>query len=224
MVNLSPSNDCVQIMLIDFSSNNITREMRFLERILMKKKIPKIHLVQNDFMIDYMKQKNDNYMYVETKMTTKSPPYNIENDPDFRYKPLEFDFYRYKNEEYLYTVGFPVNWVGELRTVGPVNEYDFSILGEYVVFLEKTYEAYEGVYEKLNGHFYIKGDDPNIEEFLSNFLTKDDLKLRLSDNPTEVYKDQYFYFICTDLVDRFEYWYIVMCPSLPNIYMKQTTR
>lgn len=179
-----------------------------------------MYLVQNEFMIDFMKQKQDINMYVEMKMTTKSPHYNQDGDVESKYYPLHFDFYRYKNDEYLYTVGFPAKWIGEMRIVGPVNDYDFGIFVDYSLYLENTYETYEGVYSKLNAHFYLKGDDPNIEAFLDNFLTHDDIRLRNNESYREVYKDMYFYFICTDVFEPFEYWYIVMTPYLPDIQFK----
>lgn len=176
-----------------------------------------IFLERNHLIKSKIENKHDNDIYCKLEMSTQSQFYGVDVDPSQKFSALKFDFYNYESQKYLYTIDFQTNWIGELKLIGPVNEHAFNIFYDYNIFVDNLNFSEDG---SPNSHFYLKGDDPNINDFLEDFFTKSELEIYNDAGAVTLRENRFFYFICSDVYDQFVYWYIVYSPNLPLIYDK----
>ena len=188
---------------------------------------PTIHFVQDEIMKSVMYSNKEEDIYVNMFSSSKSPHYNKETDfniPTYNY--VEFDFHKYIEDKYLYSVAFPVDWQANIRMLGPVNFLTFEIINHFglewdtLINENQNNTTHQDINTNINAHFYLKGDDPHIGTFLKDYATQYEYLLRPYDEEFTTFNNGYFFFICTEIIEPVSYWYIIYTKRLPKIYIK----
>lgn len=201
--------------------NTTLKSYRNYQYTIENDKQPVLHLIQNETMKSVHQDPRDQTIYTNVSFTTRLD-FDISNRAEWsnqRRKTMDVDFMSYETG-YMYTVSFfsstttvPVIW-------GPMNFVSLPYIDKlYDLYFESdTQRVHQGFDTRKPCHFYIRANDPNINDFYKQ-MGRDgvvDIHGIFSNGSRE----GYYYFLCLEVYEPVASWLLVYSESPAHFAIK----